>query len=235
MRIHFLLLLFVCGTSLAAAPLAPDVIVENYQVASREAAGLLNGASMEVEIQAQVPKLKKRGRLHAFRHISSLGRISYDALRWEGDNSIKTGVIARYLGAETQAQNDRQPSLAVTPQNYKFRYRGLAKVEGRDVHVFAVTPRKKRTGLFKGELCIDAGTYLPVRESGIFVKNPSIFLKSVEFVRTYEILDGIAVPRQIQSVVETRLVGKAELMVEYTHYAMTQGAASAGLLEGSRQ
>ena len=45
-----------------------------------------------------------------------------------------------------------------------------------------MTPRKKRAGLFKGEIWIDAATYLRVQESGYLVKNPSIFLKKVAFV-----------------------------------------------------
>ena len=90
----------------------------------------------------------------------------------------------------------------------------------RDVHVFQVTPRQKRQGLFKGEVWIDAATFLRVRESGRLVKNPSIFLKRVEFVRNYEIQDGIAVPRRVESVVETRLVGKAELTIDFTNFSI---------------
>ena len=34
-------------------------------------------------------------------------------------------------------------------------------------YVFQVTPRKKRAGLFKGEIWIDAATYLRVQETGL--------------------------------------------------------------------
>ena len=236
MRSPFLLFFALCCTILEGAPLAPapDVIVENYQTASREAEHSLRGASMQVEIQADLPKLKKHGRLRALRHISSLGRISYDALRWEGDNTIKNSVIARYLEAEAQAQTDQGPSLAVTPANYKFKYKGIRQAETGAVHVFRVAPHKKRAGLFNGEVWIDGRTFLPVRMSGRLVKNPSIFLKTVEFVRTFEIRNGMAVPRQIQSVVDTRLVGKAELVVDFTEYSQSENS-SAGLLDSSGQ
>ena len=65
-------------------------------------------------------------------------------------------------------------------------------------------------------------TYLRVQESGRLVKNPSIFLKKVEFVRKYEIRDGISVPRQIQSVVDTRLVGQAELTIDFSNYSLLE-------------
>ena len=175
---------------------------------------------MEVRIEASLPRLKKQGRLQALRHISRLGRITYDALRFEGDNTVKNNVIARYLTAEAQSQSEKMPSLAVTPENYKFKYKKLSPgAEGREAYVFQVTPRKKRVGLFKGEIWIDALTYLRVQESGRLVKNPSIFLKKVEFVRKYEIRDGIAVPREIQSVVDTRLVGRAELNIQFSNYS----------------
>jgi hypothetical protein len=234
---RFLCLFAFCGALLCGAPLvpSPDAIVENYELACRSAENSLRGASMQVEIDAGLPKLKKRGRLLALRHISSLGRITYDSFQWQGDKTIKNNVIARYLQAEAQAQSDRAASLAVTPANYKFRYKGTLQDGARRVHVFRVVPRKKRAGLFKGELWIDSDTYLPVRESGRLVKNPSIFLKAVRFVRTYDIRDGILMPRQIQSIIYTRLIGKAELLVDFTHYSLVDHPRAAGLLEAGGQ
>jgi len=179
---------------------------------------------MEVDIEAELPKLKKQGRLHALRHISRLGRITYDALRFEGDRSVKSNVIARYLTAEAQVQDGETASFAIIPANYKFKYKGRLDVEGRPVHVFQLTPRKKRLGLFKGELWLDAETCLPIRESGRLVKTPSIFLKRIEFVREYEIRDGISVPRRIHTIVDTRLVGKAELTVNFRNILLPEAA-----------
>lgn len=211
---------------LAAEPasVAPDAIVDAYWSASRDQDRLLKGASMEVEIQAALPRLKKHGRLHALRRISSLGRITYERLLFEGDGTVKNNVISRYLTAEAQSQTDESPSLAVTPENYKFKYRGLKPADDQMVYVFEVSPRQKKVGLFKGELWIDPATYLRVRESGRFVKTPSIFLKKIEFVRTYEIRDGVSVPRKIQSVVDTRLIGRAELTVEFTNVALNDNS-----------
>ena len=197
-----------------------DTIVENYCVASLKQEQVLKGASMDVDIAASLPKLKKQGRLHALRHISALGRITYEKLRFEGDGTVKNQVIARYLTAEAESQKEQTPSMAVTPANYKFKYKGRGLLEGRESHIFQVTPRQKRQGLFQGEVWIDASTYLRVQESGYLVKNPSIFLKRVAFVRTYEIRDGISVPRQVQSVVDTRLVGRAELTIDFSNFSV---------------
>lgn len=214
-----LIFVSVCLTARAELFPPPEIVLQYYCAASQFQQNALNGASMEVQIDAALPKLKKQGRLQALRHISRLGRITYDALRFEGDNTIKNNVIARYLAAETQSQSDKMPSIAVTPDNYKFKYKRLAvTADGREAYVFEVNPRKKRVGLFKGEIWVDSVTYLRVQESGRLVKNPSIFLKRVEFTRKYEIRDGIAVPLEIQSVVDTRLVGRAEMNIQFSKY-----------------
>jgi hypothetical protein len=179
---------------------------------------------MEVDIEASLPKLQKHGRLHALRRISRLGRVTYESLRFEGDNTIKNSVIARYVAGETQGQWN-EGTLAITPANYKFKYKGLSSRDGRELHVFQLTPRKKRVGLFKGELWLDAETCLPLRESGRFVKSPSIFLRRIEFVREYEIRDGVAIPREIDSTVDTRIVGKAELTVRFHNISLVENPA----------
>ena len=65
--INTVILTAVMGVALwgAPAPMAPEVIVENYWSAARNQEHSLDGASMEVEIEASLPKLKKQGRLHA--------------------------------------------------------------------------------------------------------------------------------------------------------------------------
>jgi hypothetical protein len=204
---------------------APQEVVDTYTAISRQQGARLRGASMDVEIEANLPKLQKHGRLNALRRISRLGRITYEAVSFEGDKSVKSDIIARYLAAETQAQSADDSSLAVTPANYKFKFKGRSGVEENQIYIFQLTPRRKQVGLFKGELWIDAATCLPVRESGRLVKSPSIFLKRVEFVREYYIRGDVAVPLQIASTVETRLVGRAEVTVHFRNVELASDSA----------
>jgi hypothetical protein len=225
---HFLCLFAVSlGALRAGAATGPDSVVENYLAAVQQQERALAGSSMEVNIEASVPKLKKHGRLYGLRRISRLGRITYEALHFEGDNSVKNHVIARYLAAEAEAQAEGSPSLAVTPANYKFKYKGPTQSGGLTVEVFQVTPRRKMVGLFKGEIQIDAKTFVCVRESGILVKPSSIFLKKIEFVKEFAMQDGISVPRQIHSIVDTRLVGTAELTIDFRNVSLAgEGSAT---------
>ena len=228
MKLYTLILSAFAVTLTAAAAdqpaLAPDAIVQNYCAAQQQAhAQSGKASSMDVDIQASLPGLKKQGRLHGLRKITKLGRITYAKLIFEGDNTVKNQVIERYLTAEAEAQQDEPAALAVTPANYKFQYKGQNQMDGRGIHVFQVTPKHKLRGLFKGEVWIDAATYLPVQESGYLIKSPSIFVKRVAFVRKFEIRDGVSVPLQVQSTVDTRLFGKAELTVDFTNFSLDDG------------
>lgn len=208
----------------ASVPVTPDVVLNRYFAATAGQQDQLRGVNMEVDIHAELPKLKKQGRLHGFRHISRLGRVTYDALRFVGDKTIQNDVIARYLTGEQRAEEQDPKELAITPLNYKFKYKGLTKRDGRQVYVFQLKPRKKRVGLFKGEILVDADTYLPVREEGRFVKNPSIFLKKIEFVRDYTIHDGLAIPKHVESTIETRIVGKAQISIDFSNFSKSTGS-----------
>ena len=221
--VHFVAVLLCLATAGLLALEPGDEsgqILGSYLAASRAQSQRLNGSTAEVSIDAEIPRIHKTGRLAAIRRISKLGRLTYDVLRFEGDNSVKNNVIARYLSAEAQVRETGTASLAITPDNYKFSYKGRREWRGRSIHVFELKPRAKRKGLFKGTLWVDAQSYLPVREAGQFVKNPSIFIKKMQFTRDYQMQDGVAVVAILESTVDTRLVGKARLTVRYADYRM---------------
>jgi len=203
---------------------AADEIVRNYCAASQGQAQQFKGASMEVEIHGTLPGLKKSGVLRALRRISSLGRITYQVLGFEGDHTVQKEVIARYIEAEIDTQKEQAASMTVSPANYKFHYKGRSDVDGRAAYLFQVTPRQKRDGLFRGELWIDAATYLKVQETGYLVKTRSVFVKRIAFTRKYEIRDGMSVPLRTESVADVRLVGKAELTIDYSNFSVEETA-----------
>jgi 3-deoxy-D-manno-octulosonate 8-phosphate phosphatase KdsC-like HAD superfamily phosphatase len=199
-------------------------ILQKYLAATEGSRAKAVGLTMDAEFDAKIVRLNKQGRLFALRQISNLGRVTYNALRFVGDDTVKKEVIARYLKAEEEAAA-KAPTVALTPENYKFKYKGLVVRDGKRVHVFEVRPHKKQVGLFKGELWVDPDTYLAVRESGVLVKNPSIFLKKVEFVRNYQIQDGMALLASLDSTIDTRIVGRTELHVNYSDYRRVETAS----------
>src|SRR5262249_34694120 len=110
-------------------------------------------------------------------------------------------------------------AIAVTPANYRFQLKATLSQGDRRTYIFQLNPKKKRVGLFKGELWLDAATGMPVRESGQWVKSPSVFVKKVEFVQEFALQDnGVALPSHIESTIDTHIAGKAELNINFTNF-----------------
>jgi transglutaminase-like putative cysteine protease len=224
----FLALLLLPGLELKAADdqktdnkALGAAVISKYLQATQNHEHELRGVSMQVDISATVPKLKEKGSLRALRQISKVGQITYRVLGFQGDNTVKSQVIARYLEAEKQGQGKGQ--LDITPANYKFKFKGKWQFDGKDAYLFQLNPRKKRVGLFKGELWLDSATYLPIYEKGRLVKNPSIFFKRVVFERAFTIENGVAVPRYMVSAIETRVIGKVEITINYSNLEQNAG------------
>lgn len=217
----FLVIALVPGIGLAEPskpPIPEDEIVSRYLDATEAQQDTIRGGTQELDIDATVPKLEKHGKLHALKNITKLGKITFHVLGFTGDNTVKTEVIARYLKAEIDASQGGT-AMSVTRENYKFKYKGEADWNGHTAYVLHVTPRQKKVGLFKGELWLDAETFMPVRESGKFVKTPSIFLKKMEFVQDFELQNGVSMPQRLQSKADVRFVGPVELNVNYLGFS----------------
>ena len=199
-------------------------IVRFLQASKRN---ILRGGVMAAKFAGRLPKYGKTATVEAIRRIGSDGAIAYDVTNREGDSAIQKDLIFRFMGGEEETSTRDNSAVAVTPANYKFKRKGQREFEGRSVIVYEVSPRAKRTGLFKGEIWIDAETDLTLREAGRFVKSPSVFFKTVDFAREYAIKDGFSVPRKMNTVVLTRLWGQVELDVFYDGFRWQESQKAA--------
>ena len=157
--------------------------------------------------------MKKTGRLRAIRRLLPLRPPDYQVLEIAGDPTVKNQVIVRYISADEKATEISPSSVALTPANYKIHYEGAFWLGNRLTYAFRVIPRKKREGLFNGVLWLDSETSIAVRESGYLAKNPSVFVKRINLTRENELHNGAITGRITHVSIETRLVGRAQLVV----------------------
>jgi hypothetical protein len=206
--------------------------LDSYLAANRLQQDRLRDSTMQVEIQAQLPRMKREAIQRAVRQVAPSGEITYEPVSSTGDNMVRKEVIARYMSAETDASkkltlgDTKLQSIGITRDNYKFSYKGLGKLNDRQVYVYQLTPKQNRLGLFKGEIWVDTLTFQTLRESGTFVRSPSIYLSKVQFVRQYEIQDGLAIPTHVSSKIETRMVGVAEIDIRFSGFSNVLTARS---------
>lgn len=165
-----------------------------------------------VQIDASIPTLHKEGSMSGLKLVSYTGQVVYRGLRFTGDKLVKTAVIARFLSSDTDP-GVRTADIAVSRQNYWFTYNRISDYNGFTAYVFLLKPRRKRAGLFRGELWLTADTAAPLRLWGDLVKSPSIFIRSFRFVRDYQTVAGCSQPLRLILTIRTRIAGTVEMVV----------------------
>lgn len=173
----------------------------------------------ESTVTATLPDLKERAEFELDRHYVAPKTLQFTPVRFSGDNFVKSNVIVRLLQSEVDhVQKDQPGQTAINAQNYKFAYKGRERVDGRLVHVYHLKPRKKRPGLFKGKIFVDAYTGTLVRAEGRMVKSPSIFLKDIDFVQDYADVNGFTFPVHMRSQAKARIIGRVIVDVVHRGY-----------------
>ncbi|MGD0580349.1 MAG: hypothetical protein ABSC08_15640 [Bryobacteraceae bacterium] len=200
---------------------------ERYEIEIQKSRNrLVRGVTMVAKFAGKMTGLEKVARIEARRHVASDGTINYDVIAREGDKTVQKELIVRFINLEMEARSHGGEDVAITPKNYKLKFKGSIDQAGRDTDIFEVHPRKKRIGLFKGEVWVDTETGLTVHQAGQWVKSPSVFVKSVKFVQDFEIRDGYQVPKSTSFTTQTRFWGVAEMNVEYTDISWDTAVAA---------
>jgi hypothetical protein len=204
----------------AALPrMAPELALQTFEQRSARQSAELAAYSARTVIRAELPESAQTGEYELERHYSAPHTLEFKAVRFRGDGFVKNNVITRLLQSEVDhVQREEGPQTAITGQNYKFSYKGVKEISGREVQVFQLKPRTKRPGLFKGRVYLDAFTGSLVRAEGSVVKSPSFFVKRIEFVQEYEDVGGFTFPVHIHSEARARILGRAVVDIYHNDY-----------------
>jgi len=198
---------------LSPAPTSAEALAfARYLASIQEADPWTESGPVEVVIEAWLPSLHKASRLVAVRNTSESEHREYFVLNCQGDAAVLTKVIAPYLSAEEELENLPVKSVMITPTNYIFRYAGVARTEDPTAYAFQIAPKKKRSGLLRGELWIDGTTGTVLAQAGHFVKLPSRSIRRMDIVRYTKLDgDGSVSARITRTAIEMRRIGRAYL------------------------
>jgi hypothetical protein len=187
-----------------------------YERESKEESTELIGYTATSVIDAELPDSAQKAEFELKRHYAAPTVLEFTPIRSSGDKFVKSNVIVRLLQSEVDHVRRReQAQTAISSENYKFSYKGTARLNDATVHVYEVKPRQKRVGLFKGKIFVEASSGRLLRAQGRIAKSPSFFIKKIDFVQDYATIDGFTFPIHTHSEAQTRLVGKA--IVDITH------------------
>jgi hypothetical protein len=220
-----LALLFLIAGLCPAQSLAPAEALNRYLLESSDTQAACSGLVFDVRIDASLPKLRRQGSVSGLKVVSQTGQSVYRGLRFTGDKLVKNEVIARFLANDTKPL-DPAAGVGVTQQNYSFVYDKTSIYNGLIAYVFRLRPKRRRVGLFKGELWLDAATAAPLRLWGDFTKSPSLFIRGFRFVEDYQDLGQCHQPVRLLLTIRTRAVGEVEMAL-WLHSLDSQPQAAA--------
>ena len=199
--------------------MAPELALQVYHGRSVIQSAQLAGYSAETIIRAELPETAQKGEFELQRRYSAPRNLEFTAVRYSGDGFVKSNVITRLLQSEVEhVKQDDGALTAINKENYKFSYKGTAEQGGRLVHVYQLKPKKKRAGLFKGKIYLDAFTGSMVRAEGGVVKSPSFFIKKIEFVQDYADVGEFTFPTHIHSEALARVIGRTVVDIYQQNY-----------------
>jgi hypothetical protein len=204
----------------AALPrMAPELALAAYQRRSQSQSAELLAYSSTTLIRAELPDTQQHGELEVARHYSAPRTLEFKSVHYSGDGFVKSNVITRLLQSEVDhVQKDDSSLTALTSANYKFSFKGTSQVDGRLLHDYQVKPRRKRAGLFKGHVYLDAYTGSLVRVEGSVVKSPSFFVKKLDFVQDYTDVAGFTLPTHMHSEALARIIGRTIVDIYQNNY-----------------
>jgi hypothetical protein len=199
--------------------MSPELALATYQYRTAQQSAQLAAYSAVTVIRAELPETSQQGEFELQRKFEAPHTLQFTPVHFTGDGFVKSNVITRLLQSEVDHVQKDDPALtAISMANYKFSYKGAAHVQDRLVHVYQVKPHKKRPGLFKGRVYLDAHTGTLVRAEGSVVKSPSFFVKHIEFLQDFADVQSFTLPIHMHSEARARIVGRTIVDIVHRDY-----------------
>ncbi|PSH04793.1 MAG: hypothetical protein CXZ00_05335 [Acidobacteria bacterium] len=209
--------------------LGPDAALQRYIEHRQEQSSRLPSYESETSVHAELPDSAQHGDYELIANYRADPRaLNYVSVHFEGDRFVKSNIILRILQSEADHVRKKDDgSTAINEQNYKFSYAGIEQVHNRQAHVFHLKPRRKKPGLFKGQISLDASTGSMLRMEGTLVKSPSMFVRDINFVQDFEEFEGFTLPTELHSWARARFIGRTMVNIVHRSYKLQRDSERA--------
>ena len=133
-------------------------------------------------------------------------------------------IVRRMLEGETQIVKDYH-ATDISPANYDFRFGGEEDMMGQRCYVVALFPKRQDKTLLRGNMWVDANTYLLRRLEVAPAKGPSWWLRDVRIAFAYGDVSGMWLQTSSEFTTNVRIFGEHTIISRDVSYA---GAELAG-------
>ncbi|HWR14118.1 MAG TPA: hypothetical protein VN577_04785 [Terriglobales bacterium] len=135
-------------------------------------------------------------------------------------------VVRKILDHESAAERLSTPPTAIVRDNYDFSYVGEDIVEGVKCHVLEIKPKRKEPGLIDGRAWVDPHSFLIRKIQGQLAKSPSWWVRGVEVVVLFNLMDGIWTQTYSNAVADVKVLGRYTVRAQATSLHKSDEVAS---------
>ncbi len=130
-------------------------------------------------------------------------------------------IVRRMLASEAEVTKD-YASTDFSPDNYGFRFLRAEDVMDRRCYVLELLPRRKDQHLLRGNVWVDASTYLPRRFEGELAKAPSWWVRDVRIALRYGDVGGMWLHTASEATARVRILGPCTMVSRDVKYKISE-------------
>jgi Outer membrane lipoprotein-sorting protein len=140
-------------------------------------------------------------------------------------------IVRRVLASEAEMAKN-YAATDFSPENYAFRFLRRDEFHGQPCYVLELLPRRKDVHLVRGNLWLDARTYLPRRIEGELAKSPSWWVRDLHVEFDYGEIGGMWLPTASEASANLRILGRSTMVSRDVSFKLNDAvrpvSASAG-------
>jgi hypothetical protein len=135
-------------------------------------------------------------------------------------------IVRRMLANEAEVTKD-YALTDFSPDNYGFRFLRAEDMMDQRCYVLELLPRRKDKHLLRGDVWVDANTYLPRRFEGELAKAPSWWVRDVRVAFIYGKVGGMWLQTASEASANVRILGRSTMVSHDVSYKLNETVVAA--------
>jgi transcriptional regulator of nitric oxide reductase len=140
-------------------------------------------------------------------------------------------IVRRMLASEAEVTKD-YVSTDISADNYGLRFLRVEAVMDQRCYVLELLPRRKDKHLLRGNVWVDANTYLPRRFEGEPAKGPSWWVRDVRVAFVYGKVGGMWLQTASEASANVRILGRSTMVSHDVKYKISEDVVVASASPG---
>jgi hypothetical protein len=147
------------------------------------------------------------------------------AIQQTNGTGLGERIVRRMLASEVEITRD-YVSTDFSPKNYDFRFIREEEASGQRCYVLELLPRRKDKNLLRGNIWVDANTYLLRRTEGEPAKTPSWWVRDVRIALFYGDVGGMWLQTALDASATVLMLGPYRMVSRDVRYRISELAAA---------